>query len=106
MLIRVIDLPKSDLLYKYSNPLQAQRRAYLYLGKHAVLYKSSNKNKKYCIYDKNDKLIHFGQLGYEDYTKHLDRQRRKNYLNRSASIMGDWKKNKYSPNNLSREILW
>ena len=32
--------------------------------------------------------------------------RRMNYLNRSAGIRGDWKKNGYSPNNLSRNIIW
>ena len=91
----------------YSNPEIAQRRAFKYLGKTAILYQSTNKNKKYKIYDpKNEKWIHFGQMGYEDYTKHKDNDRRKNYLIRSAKIAGSWKNNKYSPNNLSRNILW
>lgn len=106
MLVRAIDLPKTDPLYKFSNPIQAQHQAHKYLGKKAILYRSTNKHKKYTILDSDGKIVHFGQMGYEDFTKHLDKQRRKNYLTRSANISGDWKENKYSPNNLSREILW
>jgi hypothetical protein len=81
--------------------------AYKYLGKTAKLYPSKNPNKKYDICDENTKKwVHFGQLGYEDYTKHKDKNRRKNYLARSSKIKGKWKNNKYSANNLSRNILW
>lgn len=92
---------------KYSNPKQAQRMAYKYLGKTAKIYPSLNKDKKYRIYDpKQNKWVNFGQMGYEDYTRHKDKTRRKNYLNRSKYIRGNWKTNKYSANNLSRNILW
>jgi primase-polymerase (primpol)-like protein len=48
--------------------------AYKYLGRTAKLYPARNSEKKYSIYDKkNDKWINFGQLGYEDYTKHHPR---------------------------------
>jgi hypothetical protein len=95
-------------LRRYSDPRVAQKMAYKYLGnKTAKLYPARDRNKKYSIFDpKNKKWINFGQIGYEDYTKHRDRGRRKNYLARSRSIRGDWKKNKFSANNLSREILW
>ena len=92
---------------KWSNPRQAQKMAYIYLGKTAKLYPSKNYNKKYSIYDtKNDKWINFGQIGYEDYTKHHNLKRRHNYLTRTKYIRGNWKLNKYSANNLSRHILW
>lgn len=92
---------------KFSDPAQAQRMAYRYLGKTAKLYPSSNSQKKYDIYDPlNNRWVHFGQIGYEDYTKHKDKKRRKNYLTRSGKIKGDWKKNKYSANNLARRVLW
>jgi hypothetical protein len=45
-------------------------------------------------------------MGYEDYTKHKDPVRRQAYLKRATKIKGDWKDNKYSPNNLSINILW
>lgn len=67
---------------------------------------STRKQKKYMIKDDNNKFIHFGQLGYEDFTKHKDEERRERYLKRTAKIKGDWKENKFSPNNLSRNLLW
>jgi len=94
-------------LYRYSNPRKAQQMAYKYLGKTAKLYPARNPAKKYSIYDpKNEKWINFGQIGYEDYTKHHDKTLRKNYLTRSKYMSGDWKGNKYSANNLSINILW
>lgn len=97
----------SKTLNLYSNPRIAQHMAYKYLGKTAKLYPAKNSTKKYSIFDPiHKKWVNFGQLGYEDYTKHHDKTRRKNYLTRSKSIRGNWKKNKYSANNLSREILW
>ena len=98
---------KIDELFKWSNPKQAQKMAYKYLGKSADLYVSEAKDKKYDIYDPvNDKWVSFGQLGYEDFTKHKDKERRKNYLNRATNIKGDWASNPYSANNLSIHILW
>jgi hypothetical protein len=92
---------------KYSNPRTAQKMAYRYLGKTAKLYPADNPEKKYKIWDVDEeKWVNFGQMGYEDYTKHKDKKRRKNYLTRSKSIRGDWKRNKYSANNLAREVLW
>ena len=97
----------SSKLYLYSTPRIAQHMAYKYLGKTAKLYPASNPVKKYKIYDpKNNKWVNFGQIGYEDYTKHHDKKRRKNYLTRTKNMRGDWKNNKYSANNLSRNILW
>ena len=94
-------------LRRYSNPEIAQSQAKKYLGKSAKLYPGRNSAKKYSVFDdKHQKWVNFGQIGYEDYTKHRDTKRRKNYLTRTRSIRGDWRKNKYSPNNLSRNILW
>lgn len=94
-------------LRRYSDPNAAQKMAYRYLGKTAKLYPARNSVKKYSIFDPHEKKwVNFGQIGYEDYTKHRDRRRRKNYLVRSKSIRGDWKRNKFSANNLSRNILW
>ena len=94
-------------LYLYSNPRKAQQMAYKYLGKTAKLYPARNHEKKYSIYDpKNEKWVNFGQLGYEDYTKHNDKERRKNYLTRTSGMKGNWKDNPYAANNLSRNLLW
>jgi hypothetical protein len=94
-------------LKKYSNPSTAQKKAYKCLGKTAKLYPSSNPVKKYEIYDpNNNKWIHFGQIGYEDFTKHRDKKRRRNYLTRTGNMRGNWRDNSYSANNLSRCVLW
>lgn len=91
----------------YSSPKTAQKMAYKYLGKTAKLYRANNPEKKYKICDrKNQKWVNFGQMGYEDYTKHHDKKRRKNYLTRTKYMKGEWEDNKYSANNLSRNILW
>jgi hypothetical protein len=45
-------------------------------------------------------------MGYEDFTKHKDEERRQQYLSRATNIKGNWKKNKYSPKNLAINILW
>jgi hypothetical protein len=99
--------PWTRRLRKYSVPKVAQKRALAYLGKTAKLYPASRSGKKYKIWDPRMKnWVNFGQLGYEDYTKHHNLKRRRNYLNRSRRIRGAWKANPYSPNNLSMHILW
>jgi len=100
-------MEKIKELAKYSNFDKAQDNAFNYLGDDAVLFYSPKPDKKYRIYDPlQNKWVDFGQMGYEDYTKHLDEERRNSYLRRTANMKGDWKTNKYSANNLSRNILW
>ena len=53
-----------------------------------------------------NKWVYFGQMFYEDFTKHKDEKRRENYLKRTANIRGKWKENPYSANMLARKILW
>ena len=94
---------------KYSNPGIVQQRAFKIYGKNAVVYFSNRKTKKYMMEDANTgRIVHFGQYypPMEDYTKHQDESRRKNYLNRTSKIRGDWRSNPYSSNNLSRRLLW
>ena len=62
--------------------------------------------------------IKFGKLGMADFhllkiaeragriEKGEAEKRRDAYLKRSAGIRGEWANNKYSPNRLSRSILW
>ena len=97
----------SKKLQKFSNPRKSQSKAFSYLGHSAKLYPATNIHKKYKIFDSiHNKWVSFGQMGYEDYTKHKDKSRRKNYLARSTKMNGHWKNNPYSPNNLSIHILW
>jgi hypothetical protein len=103
-----LKIPKKDQIWKYSNPTVAQKKSYSQFGKKkGDLYRSTKKQKKYMIYDTiQSKFVSFGQMKYEDYTKHKNKKRRNNYLTRTSKIKGNWKKNPFSPNNLSRKILW
>ena len=95
------------LIKEFSNPTTVYKKAKEYLGNDTIIKLSDKPAKKYMIYNPNiNKWIYFGQMGHEDYTKHKDSIRRENYLKRTANIKGNWKDNKYSPNNLSRNILW
>jgi hypothetical protein len=93
-----------DLL-KYSNPQKVLKRLGKYLPG-SRLYVSTRKNKKYMIQNPEGTWIHFGQMGYEDFTKHHDDVRRINYIQRATNIHGDWRDDKYSPNNLALHLLW
>jgi hypothetical protein len=98
---------KSEEILKYSNPKEVFRKAKKYLGENVDIKLSTKENKKYMILDpKRNVWVHFGQMGYEDYTKHKDKKRQKNYLARATKMKGDWQNNPYSPNNLSIHILW
>jgi hypothetical protein len=78
-----------------------------YLGKNVYLKFSDKPKKKYMIFNPNtEKWVYFGQMGYEDFTKHGDVKRRYNYLRRATNMKGNWKDNKYSANNLSINLLW
>ncbi len=80
--------------------------------------KSTRKDKKLMVIV-NGKKIHFGNPNYEQYKDktgiwkeldHLDKNRRKNYLTRSAGIKNKegklTKDMETSPNYHSRLILW
>lgn len=77
-----------------------------YLGADVEIKPSTRKYKKYMILKPDGKWSHFGDNRYEDYTQHRNDERKKNYLARAENIKGNWKNDKYSPNNLSIHILW
>ena len=92
---------------KVSNPDKALVNTKKYLGKNTPLYPSEKSKFKYKVFNPNtNKFVYFGSMLYEDYLKHGDEIRKKNYLLRSGNIKGNWKDDKYSKNNLSRHILW
>ena len=93
-------------LTNYSNPKKVLEKAKKYLGNDVNIDFSTRKAKKYMVKNPNGKWIHFGAKGYEDFTEHNDKTRRENYLKRASAIKGNWKADKYSPNNLSIHILW
>ena len=66
------------------------------------------------IFDRyNNKFVHFGQMGYLDYSKYkqlydikIANEHRSRYLKRALKIKGNWIGNPYSPNYLSMLLLW
>lgn len=104
-----MNISKSDILYKYSNPQIVEQKAKKYFNNNNVkILKSTRKDKKYMILDPNNKYVHFGSMNppMADFTKHNDKERQKAYLARATHIKGNWGNNKYSPNNLSINLLW
>jgi hypothetical protein len=92
---------------KVSNPDKALANTKKYLGKNGTLYPSEKSKYKYKVFNPNtNKFVYFGSMLYEDYLKHGDKIRKNNYLLRSGNIKGNWKDDKYSANNLARNILW
>ena len=88
---------------KYSNQAIVQQQANKYLSKDVKVMLSTRKDKNYMVRNPEGKWIHFGQYGYEDYTKHKDEIRRENFKRRNAK----WSKaDKYSPSWLSYWLLW
>ena len=70
------------------------------------LYNSTRKDKKFMVITPTNKKVHFGAVGYEDYTIHHDDQRKERYIARhqhnedwdinGADTAGFW----------SRWLLW
>jgi len=64
----------------------------------------------YVKKDGSKKLLHFGDSSMKDFTQHKDKQRKKNYLTRSAGIKDKsgnlTANNKNSANYWSRKINW
>ena len=97
-----------------SNYDQVLKRAKHYYGNDVVLLQSTRLTKKYMIYNPyTHKFVHFGGMGYLDYTKYRQLYdlktadlHRTRYLNRALNIKGDWKYDHYSANFLSILLLW
>lgn len=94
---------KEREILKWSDPSKVQKKANQYFSKKTPVLLSTRKDKKYMVKSPEEKYIHFGQMGFQDFTVHKDKARRASYLNRSSGIKG---KDKYSPNQLSRNLLW
>jgi len=100
-----MDNPRIRLYKENTNIIKAKQNALIYYNE--PIYLSTRKDKKFVIQNpSNGHYIHFGNINYKDYLKTNDEMKRKAYLARSAGIRGNWKNNDYSPNNLSRRILW
>jgi len=89
------------MLRLYSNPEVVKEKARKY--RLNPVYESTRRNKKYMVYSNDGKWVHFGQIPFEDYTKHHDKTRleafrRRNWRWEHAPV--------YSPRWLSWYLLW
>lgn len=97
-------MDKNKEIYKYSNPKKVFKLAKEMYGDDIEIKLSNKNDKKYMILNPDTKKwVHFGQMGYEDYTKHKDKERRDNFLIRNKK----WEhKPIFSPAFLSYHLLW
>ena len=103
-----LNIARFNQLLTVSNPEKVKKNMKKYFKKDVPeLFISNRKNKKYMILNPiTNKFVHFGSLIYQDFTKHQNLERQKAYLIRASNIRGNWKSDKYSPNNLSMYLLW
>ena len=103
------DTQKYNKLLTVSNPLEVDKNLQNYF-KNEKMFQIycclQEKIKKYVIINPDGHRVHFGSIYYQDYTKHKDRDRQTRYLSRANTIRGNWKESKFSPNNLSINLLW
>ena len=69
-----------------------------------IISKSKNKNKKYSAVIDGKKTIHFGAVGYEDYSVHKDPERKQRYIDRHKS-REDWSDHT-TAGFYAKNILW
>ena len=93
-------MDKIRILNKVSDIKEVNRKAQE-LNLNEVL-PSSRTNKKYMVYD-GYKMVHFGDINYEDFTKHNDTNRQINFKIRNRRFIN---KPVYSPSFLSYFLLW
>ena len=99
-------MSKEEEIYKYSNPDKVKEIADNEFGKdNYELLLSTRKNKKYMIRGEftDNKWVHFGQMGYEDYTKHNDKRRRNLFRKRNYKW---YYMDKDTPAFISTLLLW
>lgn len=90
---------------KISDPAKVAANFKKYKGSDdAVLKLSEKPDKKYKIIH-DGKTIHIGST-MPDFTRTGDVAKQKSYLARAKGIKGDWKRDKYSKNNLAINLLW
>lgn len=92
------------MIEDYTNPIKVFQNAKRILGNDVNIKLSTRKDKKYMVLNPNtNKWIHFGQMGYQDYTKHQDNKRRQLFRLRNQK----WaEQDLYSAGFLSYYLLW
>ena len=91
----------------FSNPKIVDKKAKQYLGKNVKIKLSDKPIKKYMVLNPNThKYVYFGQMGYEDFTKHNDTKSKERYIARHSRYEIWTKSGVDTAGWLSRFILW
>lgn len=92
------------MIEDYTNPNKVFQNAKRIYGNNVQIKLSTRKDKKYMLLNpNNNKWVHFGQKGFEDYTKHQDNKRRQLFKLRNQK----WaEQDIYTPGYLSYSLLW
>lgn len=92
------------MLSDFSTPEIVYKKAKKIYGPNTQIKESTRKDKKYMILNpETNKWVHFGQLGFEDFTKHKDPKRREAFRIRNKK----WsKQSPYTPGYASYYLLW
>ena len=105
--LKKADVDQSDYLEMAKRV--AQRAGY---PPHSLQW-SNKTGKKLMMKTPDGKTVHFGAVNHGDFLfyslsgdQKLADQKRRSYLARATRIRGDWRSDKYSPNNLAIRILW
>lgn len=97
-------MTKEEDIKLYSNPDKVYKDAKKLYGKDIEFDISIRKDKKYMIKIPNtNKWVHFGQMNYEDYTKHKDIERRNKFRIRNHKWANA---DIYSPAYMAYHLLW
>ena len=109
---------KKDFTMSESAYLREARKRAKKAGYNDPLFLSDEEEHKLMIVKPNGKKVHFGRKGYGDFIlwSHAEKEGKvpKGYAEMKqrvfqishSAIKGDWKKDKYSPNNLALKINW
>lgn len=92
------------MIQDYSNPNKVFQNAKRIYGNDVKIKLSTRKDKKYMLLNpNNNKWIHFGQMGFFDFTKTNDNKRRQLFKIRNQK----WaEQDLYTPGFLSYSLLW
>jgi hypothetical protein len=97
-------MSKENEILNYSNPKTVYKNAVVIFGPDVDIRLSTRKNKKYMLLNPHtNHYTHFGQMGFEDYTKHRDNIRRMKFRTRNKKWADQ---HIYSPAFLSYYLLW
>lgn len=92
------------MIEDYTNPNKVFQNAKRIYGNNVKIKLSTRKDKKYMLLNPDtNKWVHFGQIGYEDYTKHQNNKRRQLFKIRNQK----WaEQDLYTPGFMSYYLTW